>query len=98
MFKKVLVPTDFSKYSQKVLECAKELPGVKSVVLLHVIGPADPLARVWDPGGRVDEARAKLDEQKKFLEGSSLNIKMRAEAITEGDISRTIQKVAEARG
>jgi hypothetical protein len=46
MFEKVLFPTDFSKYSQKVLECVRELPGVNEVVLLHVIGPADPLARV----------------------------------------------------
>lgn len=96
MFEKVLIPTDFSKYSQKVLECVKELPGVKNVVLLHVIGPADPLARVvWDPGGRIDEARAKLAEQKQSLDGSSFDIKTRAEAITEGDISRVIQKVAD---
>ena len=29
MFEKVLFPTDFSKYSQKVLECVKELPGLR---------------------------------------------------------------------
>jgi len=69
MFEKVLFPTDFSKYSQKVLECVKDLPGVNEVVLLHVIGPADPLARVWDPGGRIDESKAMLAEQSKILEG-----------------------------
>jgi len=35
-FEKVLFPTDFSKYSQKILECINELPGVRDVVLLHV--------------------------------------------------------------
>ena len=98
MFEKVLVPTDFSKYSQQVLECVKELPGLSDVVLLHVIGPADPLARVWDPGGRIDKSKAMLAEQSKILEGRGLNVKMRTEAIMEGDISRVIQKVADEEG
>ncbi len=95
MFQKILVPTDFSKYSQKVLECVRELPGAKEVVLLNVIGPADPLARVWDPGGRIEEAKVKLGEQKKILENRGLNVKMRAEVVMEGDIARVIQKVAD---
>ena len=98
MFKKVLFPTDFSKYSQKVLECVKEFPGLKDVVLLHVIGPADPLARVWDPGGRIDESKAMLAEQSKILDGRSINVKTRTEAIMEGDISRLIQRVADEEG
>jgi nucleotide-binding universal stress UspA family protein len=95
MFEKVLFPTDFSKYSQKVLECVKELPGMNEVVLLHVIGPADPLARVWDPGGRIDESKANLTEQSKILSSRGLSVKTRTEAIMEGDISRVIQKVAD---
>jgi nucleotide-binding universal stress UspA family protein len=95
MFEKVLFPTDFSKYSQKVLECVKELPGVNEVVLLHVIGPADPLARVWNPGGRIDESKANLTEQSKILSSRGFSVKTRTEAIMEGDISRVIQKVAD---
>ena len=95
MFQKILVPTDFSKYSQKVLECVRELPGAKEVVLLNVIGPADPLARVWDPGGRIEEVKVKLGEQKKILENRGLNVRMRAEVVMEGDIARVIQKVAD---
>jgi nucleotide-binding universal stress UspA family protein len=94
MFEKVLVPTDFSKYSQAVLACVKEFPGVNDVVLLHIIGPMDPLARVWDPGGRIEEAKANLAEQKKLLESRGLTVKTRVEAIMEGDISMMIQKVA----
>lgn len=48
MFEKVLIPTDFSKYASRVVECAAEIPGVKEVVLLNVVS-MDPLARVWDP-------------------------------------------------
>jgi len=95
MFEKVLVPTDFSKYSQAVLACVKEFPGANDVVLLHIIGPADPLARVWDPGGRIEEAKVNLAEQKKFLESRGLAVKTRVEAIMEGDISVVIQKVAD---
>ena len=98
MFEKVLFPTDFSKYSQKVLECLKELPGLNDLVLLHVIGPADPLARVWDPGGRIDESKAMLAEQSKILDDRGINVKTRTEAIMEGDISRVIQRVADEEG
>jgi len=94
MFEKILVPTDFSKYSQKVIECVKELPGTRDVVLLHIVGPADPLARVWDPGGRIEEAKGRLAEQKKLMEGSGLNVETKAEVVTEGEIYRVIQRVA----
>ncbi|HUS76947.1 MAG TPA: universal stress protein [Methanothrix sp.] len=95
MFEKILFPTDFSKYSQKILECVKELPGVSDVVLLHVIGPSDPLSRVWDPGGRIDEFKTMLAEQSKILDGRGLNVKTRIEPIMEGDVSRMIQRVAD---
>lgn len=39
MFKKILVPTDFSDVAEKALECVKQLKdaGTKEVVILHVI-------------------------------------------------------------
>ena len=98
MFETVLVPTDFSKYSQKVLECVGGLPGVKKVVLLNVIGPADPLARVWDPGARLNEAKKKLAEQAKLLEAQGLAVSQRAEPMLEGDIFRKIQSVSDEEG
>jgi len=98
MFEKVLVPTDFSKYSQKVLECVGGLPGVKEVVLLNVIGPSDPLARVWDPGARLEEAKEKLSEQAKMLEAQGLVVTLRAEAMLEGEIDRKIHTVGDEEG
>lgn len=94
MFERVLFPTDFSESSQKVLECVKDLPGVKNVVLLHVISPDDPTHKIWDSGGRIDEASAKLHEQKELLEGGGFDIKTRI-TTTEGEISSAIQRVAE---
>lgn len=97
MLEKVLVPTDFSEYSQKVLECIKEFPALREVVLLHIVGPSGILSRVRDadPAARLKEAETKLDQQKKFLENHGFNVKTRAESITEGDISRGIQKIAD---
>ncbi|MBN1323323.1 MAG: universal stress protein [Methanotrichaceae archaeon] len=96
MFEKILVPTDFSKYSQKVLECVGELPGLKEVVLLHVVGPADPLARVWDPGARLEEAKEKIEVQRKYLEEAGLKAVVKVQPVLEGNISRLIESVAEA--
>jgi nucleotide-binding universal stress UspA family protein len=98
MFETVLVPTDFSKYSDKVLECVGGLPGVKKVVLLNIIGPVDPLARIWDPGARLKEAKKKLADQAKLLEAQGLEVEQRAEPMLEGEIFRKIQAVSEEEG
>lgn len=97
MFEKILIPTDFSEYSQKILECIKEFPGLKEVVLLHVIGKSGILSRVRDadPVARIKEAETKLDQRKKLLEGHDFNVKTHAEFLTEGDVSRGIQKIAD---
>jgi len=49
VFRKVLLPTDFSEYSWKTMECGLELAaiGVEEVILLHVVEiPAEILTRV----------------------------------------------------
>ena len=98
MFETVLVPTDFSKYSDKVLECVGGLPGVKKVVLLNVIGPVDPLATIWNPGARLKVAKKKLLDQAKLLEAQGLEVEQRAEPMLEGEIFRNIQEVSEEEG
>ncbi|MDP2796560.1 MAG: universal stress protein [Methanoregula sp.] len=42
MFEKVLVAMDFSAHSQIILDCICEIPGVKEVVLLHVVDATAP--------------------------------------------------------
>ena len=42
MFEKVLVALDFSAYSQKILDCISEIPGIEEVVLLHVVDATNP--------------------------------------------------------
>lgn len=93
MFKKVLVPTDFSAYARKVLECIGDIPGLTEVVLLNVVA-RDPLARVWDPVAEAKEAEKKLAGEKKYFKAPGINIKVRAVSALEGDIPEAINQVA----
>ncbi|MBN1322810.1 MAG: universal stress protein [Methanotrichaceae archaeon] len=95
MFRRILVPTDFSKYSQKVLECIKEIPGLEDILLLHVIGPFDSISKILDPVARDEEAKAKLAEERTYLERFGLNVEARIEKLTEGEIAGLIQRVAD---
>ncbi len=52
MFKKVLIPLDFSGYSQKILDRIREIPGVKEIVLLHVVDATRPVGLIWKKGAR----------------------------------------------
>ncbi|MDD2637936.1 MAG: universal stress protein [Methanothrix sp.] len=98
MFETVLVPTDFSKYSQKVLECVVGLPGTKKVVLLHVISPVDPLSRVLGPRSKLEEQKKKLGEQAKILECQGFEVCQWVEPVLGGNIFRRIQAVSDEEG
>lgn len=93
MFKKVLVPTDFSAYARKVLECIGDIPGLTEVVLLNVVA-RDPLARVWDPVAEAKDAEKKLDEEKIYFKAPGVNVKVKAVSALEGDIPDAINQIA----
>ena len=93
MFKKILVPTDFSAYARKVLECIGDIPGLTEVVLLNVVA-RDPLARVWDPVAQAKEAEKKLAGEKKNFKAPGVNIKVKAVSALEGDIPEAINQIA----
>ncbi|MBO8182532.1 MAG: universal stress protein [Archaeoglobus sp.] len=102
IFERVLIPTDFSRYSKRTLECGTELAeiGVKEVVLVHV-GTYDPfllsLARV-DVDDFVEkleeESSQKLDEMAKILEEKDLRVK-KLFYTTSSDPAEKILEVAE---
>jgi len=94
LFEKVLIPTDFSKHSRKVIECVGEIPGVKEIVLLSVISRS-VITRVWDPAAELKEVEKKLTEEKKIVGSPGIDVKIRALSVLEGDVARIIQKVAE---
>lgn len=94
MFEKVLIPTDFSRYADKVIECVAEIPGIKEVVLLNVKA-RDPLARVWSPGDENKEAAEKMEMPKMALEGMGLKVKTRVESSEGRQEASAIERAAE---
>lgn len=93
MFKKVLVPTDFSAYAHKVLECVGDIPGVKEVVLLNVVA-RPTLTRFWDPTAEVKDAEKKLAEEKKYIKVPGIDVKTRAVSALGREIAGAIKMVA----
>jgi len=94
MFEKVLIPTDFSKHAQKVIECVGQIPGVKEVLLLNVVA-RPTITRFWDPVAEVKAAEKRLSEMKSALMVPGVGIKARALTVLEGEVASAIQKVAE---
>ncbi len=94
MFEKVLFPTDFSEYAEKTLDCIGEIPGTKEVVLLHVVDATHPSKRGLAEGPHIENARIRLEEQKKRLENLGFKAKAKLNVITEGDVSGAILETA----
>jgi nucleotide-binding universal stress UspA family protein len=95
MFEKVLVPTDFSEYAQKTLECIGEIPGIKEVMLLHIVDATHPSKRGWTHGPHIENAKILMEEKKEYLESLGLKVKVKIDVITEGEVYREILENAE---
>ena len=95
MYEKVLFPTDFSEYTQKTLECVGDVPGIKEIVLLHVVDATHYSVHGWTHEKEVEDAKIRLDEQRRHLERLGLKVKWKVEVITSGDITNDILKIAE---
>ena len=99
MFENVLLPTDFSPDSQKVLEYVKDIPGVKKVFLLHVVDATRPSLRGWEHDPTIENAKILIKENQRVLEQAGLvadtEIETLVNTITQGDIPLTILEKAE---
>ncbi len=95
MFEKVLFPTDFSEYAQKTLECIGEIPGVKELVLLHIVDATHPSKRGWTHGPHIENAKILMEEKKEYLKSLGLKVKTKVDVITEGEVYREILENAD---
>jgi nucleotide-binding universal stress UspA family protein/GNAT superfamily N-acetyltransferase len=98
MFEKILLPTDFSEYAQKTLESVSQIPGVREVVLLHVLDTSRLSSRLGIFTGHeevLQEARAQLHQQKTNLKQYGLHVKVILKVIEDGDFKRAILHAAE---
>lgn len=94
MYEKVLFPSDFSEQAQKTLECIGCMPGIKEVVLLHVVD-ATHSVHGWTYEKEVEDAKIRLDEQRQYLARIGLKVKWKVKVITSSDITNEILKMAE---
>jgi nucleotide-binding universal stress UspA family protein len=70
MFKRVLIPTDFSSYAHKMQECVAEIEGIEEIVLLNVLEANNPMnleKKGWSYESMIDEAQTRLAEQADHL-------------------------------
>lgn len=95
MFEKILFPTDFSEFAQRMLGCVSGIPGVREVVLLHIIDATEYSVHGWTHGPELENARLLMDERKTFLEKRGLKAVTYVDAITSGTLYQRILNLAE---
>ena len=99
MFEKVLVALDFSRYSQKILDHIRDIPGIQEVVLVHVVDATRPARLDWTHGRpHIENTQLLLEERKKILEHLGLKVSIRVDvivnAITQSPVSHAILEIA----
>lgn len=90
MFERVLYATDFSEYAQKIMECLCEIPGIKEIIVLHVIDTKRIAYGEESESVLIKKAELTLQEQKKRLEsiGKTVDTKVKV-GIPSREILRT---------
>ncbi len=92
MFERVLYATDFSEYAQKITECLGEIPGIKEIIVLHVIDTKRIAYGEERESVLIKKAELTLQEQKKRLESIGKTIKTKVKV---GIPSREILRTAD---
>nr|WP_319376547.1 universal stress protein [uncultured Methanoregula sp.] len=99
MFEKVLIPTDFSHDSQRILWYVKDIPGVREVLLLHVVDATHLSKWGWDHEPHIENAKILLEENRNALATAGVKTDVYVETlvntITYGDIPLAIIRKAE---
>jgi nucleotide-binding universal stress UspA family protein len=96
LFEKILFPTDLSGYAIKSLDCIADLPGVREVILLHVVDATTYSKRGWTHEGEIENSRLLLEQHKKDLENLGLAVRVEVDVITSGSVPNRILDVAAA--
>jgi nucleotide-binding universal stress UspA family protein len=89
LFSKVLVPTDFSQSASDASAFVKNIPGIKEIVLLHVVNRAESQQ---DIEGYGKAAETRLEDMKKEFIDSGTDVKIHVGA---GDPAELILSVAD---
>lgn len=93
MFERVLYATDFSEYAQKITECLGEIPGIKEIIVLHVIDTKRIAYGEESESVLIKKAELTLQEQKKRLKSIGKTVKTKVKVgIPSREILRTVDE------
>ena len=94
MFKKVIIPIDFSDDSQYVVRCLSKIPQIREVVLLNITKSLYLVRQPETVNPDVDYARLRLEELKKIIHMPRSKIRGLVEEISGGSIAEIINNVS----
>lgn len=96
MFKKVLFPTDFSEPAKSELDCITSIPGIREIILLHVIKQyAIPMGVETVESLEVQATEKYLHEAKIYIASLNPAIRVTLDETTSADIAGAILERAE---
>jgi nucleotide-binding universal stress UspA family protein len=99
MFKKVLFPTDFSEDANNELSCITSIPGIREIILFHVIKHyAIPMGAEIIKDLAVKDAEIYLQKAKTYIETLNPAIRVTLQETTSTDITGAILDAAEKNG
>ena len=96
MFKKILFPTDFSEEAKTELHCITGIPGIREIILLHVIRLHPiPMGTEMIEGLAVQTAEVYLQKAETYITTLNPDIRVTLEETTSTDITGAILEKAE---
>jgi nucleotide-binding universal stress UspA family protein len=96
MFKKILFPTDFSEEAKTELSCITSIPGIREIILLHVIRVHPvPMGTEIVKGLAVQTAEIYLEKAESYIATLNPDIRVTLEEKTADDITGAILEKAE---
>ena len=99
MFEKILFPTDFSEEAKTELSCITSIPGIREIILLHVIKHyAIPMGAEIIEELAVQAAEVYLQKAKTYIKMLNPAIRVTLEETTSTDITGAILDAAEKNG
>ncbi len=96
MFARVLLPTDFSPHAEKTVQCIGEIPGIRDLLLLHVLEPGVNNANRGQHGveARIQESLLHLEGLKKWIVQPGLTVRVLVHERVRDDVAETILAAA----
>lgn len=99
MFEKVLILTDFSEHSKRLLDCIAGIRGIREIVLLHVIGEVGvPMGKETVESLVRTAAGNSFRLEKGYLESLAPDITVVPELVASSDIPGAVFRTAEKHG